>query len=136
MQTQIDAQKVVVFDKIVSNNNPSILAGFVFPAGQNDIAAGTGGAISVANFLTTINTDGGGDAFTLAAGTQVGQLKKILFVADGGGDGVVTAAFTGANTTLTFSDAGEFATLCWTGSDWEALELGSVITITHAPVLA
>jgi len=102
----------------------------------DNITANTGGAISVANFCTTINTDAGGDAFTLADGLVPGQLKKIVFVVDGGGDGVVTSKFAGAATTLTFSDAGEYALLMWDGTDWIALELCSMITITHAPVIA
>jgi len=109
----------------------------VIIAGTTDnITAGTGGAISVANYCTTINTDAGGDAFTLADGVVPGQLKKIVMIVDGGGDGVVTSKFTGAATTLTFSDAGEYAILMWDGTDWIALELGSVITITHTPVIA
>jgi len=42
-----------------------------------NIPAGTGGAIETISYLTTINTDAGGDAYTLANGTMVGQLKKI-----------------------------------------------------------
>jgi hypothetical protein len=91
---------------------------------QNDIAAGTGGAILVTNYLTTINTDAGGDAFTLANGTVVGQMKKILLVVDGGGDGVVTpaTAFFGGATTATFGDATDYLILRWNGTAWVVLE--------------
>lgn len=102
----------------------------------NNIAAGAGGAIAVDNYCTTINTDAGGDAFTLADGAVPGQLKKIILIADGGGDGVVTSKFTGQGTTLTFANAGEYAILMWNGAYWIALELGSVVTITDAPVIA
>ncbi len=98
--------------------------GLVYPSGaQNNITAGTGGAISVANYLTTINTDAGGDTFTLVDGTQVGQMKKVLLVVDGGGDGVVTPAtpFAGG-TTATFNDAGDYVILQWDGSEWIVLE--------------
>lgn len=108
----------------------------IIAAATDNITAGTGGAISVANYCTTINTDTDSDAFTLADGVVPGQLKKILFITDGGGTGVVTSKFAGAATHLTFSNAGEYAILMWDGTDWIALELGSVITITHAPVIS
>lgn len=100
----------------------SMFAGFFPTAAQNDIVAGTGGAISVTNYLTTINTDAGGDAFTLADGTQVGQLKKILLVVDGGGDAVITPANLAAGTTITMNDANDYVILIWNGTDWAALE--------------
>jgi len=106
--------------------------------GTDNIAAAAGGAIAVTTYCTTINTDAGGDAFTLADGKVIGHLKKIYFIADGGGDGVVTGHFNtdGAATTLTFSDAGEYAILLWNGTGWVGIELGSVMTITHAPVIS
>lgn len=105
----------------------SQLAAFYPSVVQNDIAASTGGAISVTNYLTTINTDAGGDAFTLANGTQPGQMKKILLVVDGGGNGVVTpaTAFAGG-TTATFGDAGDYLILQWSGSAWLVLENSGV----------
>lgn len=109
---------------------------FIINAAANDIAAATGGAISVANYCTTISTDAGGDAFTLAAGTIIGQLKKIILKVDGGGNAVVTGAFAGAATTLTFANAGEYALLMWNGTDWIALELFSLLNAAHAPVIA
>jgi len=101
----------------------SMIAAFYPSVVQDDIAAGTGGAIAVTNYLTTINTDAGGDAFTLANGTQIGQMKKILLVVDGGGDGVVTpaTAFAGG-TTATFNDAGDYVILQWSGAAWVVLE--------------
>lgn len=102
----------------------------------NNIAAGAGGAIFVDNYCTTINADAGGDTFTLADGVTPGQLKKIIFVATAGGTGVVTSKFTGAGTTLTFTNAGEYAILMWNGTYWIGVELSSVITTTHAPVIA
>lgn len=132
----VTIDSVKLKDGGVSNTGGTAFAGFYFTAASNNITAGTGGAISVANYLTTINTDAGGDAFTLASGTQLGQIKKIMLVADGGGDAVVTGAFTGANNTLTFNDAGEFAVLIWDGTDWLALQLGSEGTFTDAPVIS
>jgi hypothetical protein len=74
---------------------------------KETIAAGTGGAISKACYYTDIAADVGGDAFTLASGNAVGQLKKIMLSATAGGTAVVTGAFRGANR-LTFTNAGEF----------------------------
>lgn len=93
-------------------------AGFYPAVAADDIAAGTGGAISVANALTTINTDAGGDAFTLADGTVVGQIKNIQLVADGGGNAVITPANFLDGTTITFADAGDSCSLLWNGSNW------------------
>ena len=101
----------------------------------NNIAAGVGGAIGVDNYCTTINAGAGGDAFTLADGVTPGQLKKIIF-ATAGGTGVVTSKFTGQGKTLTFTNAGEYAVLMWNGAYWIGVELSSVITTTHAPVIA
>ena len=102
-------------------------------AAQNEIAIN--GAIILTNFLTTIDSTSGALALTLANGSVVGQLKKIIFRVDNG-DAVVTGNFTGTNTTLTFSDAGEYALLQWNGTEWIALELGSVLNMTHAPIIS
>lgn len=115
----VTVDSVLLKDGGVSNSGATMIASFYPQVVQNDIAAGTGGAISVANYLTTINTDAGGDAFTLANGTQIGQMKKILLVVDGGGDGVVTPATALAGgTTITFNDATDFVVLQWSGAAW------------------
>jgi len=97
----------------------------MFTAATEVIAAGTGGAISVACYCSHISADAGGDAFTIASGTVVGQRKRIYFLATAGGTGVVTGAFRGADNTLTFTNAGEYAELIWDGTDWLDVELGS-----------
>lgn len=103
--------------------NGTQIAAFYPQVAQSNITAGTGGAIPVTNYLTTINTDAGGDAFTLADGTVKGQMKKILLVVDGGGDGVVTPATALAGgTTITFNDAADFVILQWSGTAWVVLE--------------
>ncbi len=122
----VTADGVLLKDGGVSAN--SMFAGFYPVVAQNDIAAGTGGAIIVTNYLTTINTDGTDDAFTLANGAQIGQMKKILLVADGGGNGVVTpaTAFAGG-TTATFGDAADYLILMWNGTLWVVLENSGVL---------
>lgn len=108
--------------------NGTQIAAFYPQIAQDNITAGTGGAIAVTNYLTTINTDAGGDAFTLANGTVKGQMKKILLVVDGGGDGVVTpaTAFAGG-TAATFNDAGDFLILQWSGTAWIVIENNGVV---------
>ncbi len=119
---------LLIKDRGISANS---MRGAFYPSvAQNNITAGTGGAISVANYLTTINTDAGGDAFTLANGTQIGQMKKILLVTDGGGNGVITfATATASGNTATFDDAGDSLLLQWSGTAWIILE-NSGVTMT------
>ena len=111
-----------LYAESVTNAAGTMIAAFYPQVVQNDIAAGTGGAIAVTNYLTTINTDAGGDAFTLANGTQIGQLKKILLVADGGGDAVITVTSLTGGTTATFDDANDYLILQWSGTAWVVLE--------------
>lgn len=108
----------------------------ILAVAPTNIAAGAGGAISVAEYYTSISTDAGGDAFTLANGTFVGQLKKIQLIVDGGGNGVVTPANLAGGTTITFADAGDFCILVWDGTDWVAVELGNDADGATAPALA
>ena len=126
----------VVIDEI-NNMTDSGSEGEVYPlipiAAQNEITSN--GAVILTNFLTTIDSTSGALALTLANGVVVGQLKKIIFRVDNG-DAVVTGNFTGTNTILTFSDAGEYALLQWNGTEWIALELGSVLNMAHAPVIS
>ena len=119
----IDSIRAIVKEQIEEvglQGNGDMIATFIPPAEQDDIAAGVGGAISVANYLTTINTDAGGDAFTLADGDQIGQLKKILLVVDGGGNAVITVD---NGPTITMGDAGDYVVLIWEDSlDWIVIE--------------
>lgn len=96
----------------------------------------TAGAVSVASWLTTVNTtSGSGHASTLADGTLVGQLKKVQLIVDGG-DLVLTPANLAGGTTITFADAGDFAVLLWDGTDWNCIERGNDADGATAPVLA
>ena len=101
----------------------------IIPNGfPQNIPAGTGGAINIISYFTTLNTDAGGDAYTLANGTVIGQLKKIYLLTDGGGDAVITPANLAGATTITMNDAGDYVVLVWDGADWNVLEnIGSTI---------
>jgi len=106
-------------------------------AAQNDIAAGNPGAIPLTNYFTTVNSDAGGDVWTLANGVCIGQLKRIQIKVRAGAatvTGKLNAA--GASLTLTFSNAGEYAIFMWNGTGWVPLELGSVASATNAPSIA
>ena len=107
---------------VLSPSNANLIAGFFRAVAQDNITAGTGGAISLDTYLTTINTDAGGDAFTLADASQVGQLKKILLVVDGGGDAVITPVSLSGGTTITMNDAADYVVLIWNGAEWVCIE--------------
>jgi hypothetical protein len=100
---------------------------FIPDVAQNNIAAGgTTSAISITNYLTTINTDAGGDAFTLANGSTPGQLKKILLVVDGGGNATITLT---GYVSIVMNDPTDYVILQWTGLVWKAIEnFGAVLS--------
>lgn len=77
---------------------------------KENITAGTGGAINLTSPTTTVNTDAGGDAFSLANGAD-GQRKTIILVVDGGGDAVITPATFANGTTITLDTAGDSVVL-------------------------
>lgn len=124
----VAVDSVLLKDGGVSDTGATIFADFTPILAQDDIAAGAGGAIAVTNYLTTVNTDAGGDAFTLTNATQIGQLKKILLVVDGGGDAVITPTALSGGTTITMGDATDYVILKWTGAAWICIEnFGCVI---------
>lgn len=118
--TGVTVDGALVKDGGISAN--SMFAGFYPTVAQNNITAGTGGAIPVTNFLTTINSDAGGDAFTMANGTQIGQRKRIRMVVDGGGNCVISPSSFGAFTTITMDDAGDVVDLIWNGTSWFVID--------------
>ena len=97
------------------------MLGFVHDAEPQTLAAA--GVVSVSTYVTLLTGNG---AKTLAAGTIVGQLKKLLCTtAD-------TFTVTIANPTadnrakITFDNAGDVAELMWNGSAWRILSLYNV----------
>ena len=79
-------------------------------------------------------TTTGADAGTLADGAQIGQLKKVRLIVDGG-DGTLTPTNLAGGTSITFADAGDTALLMWNGTDWVAIELSNDADGATAPVL-
>lgn len=117
----------------VTNSGGTMFAGF-YPTGANQALSGAG-AVNVTAFLTRFTSTGAAQALTLANGTQIGQMKKIAHVVDGG-SGVLTPTSLSGGTTITFTTVGEFATLLWNGAAWVAIELGNTATPGTLPALA
>lgn len=110
----------------------SMFAGF-FPTAAAQALSGAG-AVNITAYLTKYTSTGGAQALTIAAGSQIGQRKKVSHVVDGG-SGVLTGTFVGG-TNITFTTVGEFADLIWTGTAWGVLELGNTATPGTPPALA
>mgnify|MGYP006908222840 CR=1 FL=1 len=115
-----------------------IMADMIFPLIPNAAAdANSGpGAVSVTTYFTELTTTGA-DAFTLADGTKVGQLKKIILVSDGG-DATLTPATFVDGSTVTFADVGDYVVLIYTGdgAGWRAIETGNDADGVSGPVIA
>ena len=94
------------------------------------------GACNVTSFYTAVTTTST-DALTLAAGTELGQLKKIQMIVDGG-DGTLTIAdpVSAALNVITYADAGDYALCIWNGTAWRVLELGNDADGATAPGIA
>lgn len=104
-----------------------VFASPIVRSSTETITAGTGGAIAVTTDVSLLETDAGGDAYTLADGVE-GQYKTIIFKTDGGGDAVITPANLLGYTTITFSDVGEGCLLRFSGTEWAVIStFGGVI---------
>jgi hypothetical protein len=87
------------------------------------ITAGTGGALALTTSVSLLETDAGGDAYTLAAGVA-GQIKFVSLITHGGGNGVLT--LTGnpaAYDVITFTAVGQSACLVYTATGWMPISL-------------
>ena len=94
------------------------------------------GACNVTAFYTAVTTTGA-DALTLAAGTELGQMKKIQMIVDGG-NGTLTIAnpVSASLDVITFADAGDYVLCIWNGTAWRVLELGNDADGATAPGIA
>ena len=124
----IVANTVTVAAGIKASTDADMLAPFIPSDAIQNVAAG-GGNINATSYLTTINTDADGDAFTLADGTTIGQLKKITLLVDGGGNATITGTHTVFNSVV-MQDAGDYVILQWTAANvWTVLDnYGSAIS--------
>ena len=100
------------------NGAGSTIATFMPTATQQTLSGA--GAMNITSYNTRWTTTAA-DAATLANAQQIGQLKKITLVVDGG-DGTLTPANLDGGTTITFNDAGDYVVLIWNGTDWVVIE--------------
>ena len=77
------------------------------------------GAVDVTSQITHFVSTGASQALTLADGTD-GQIKTIVHVGDGG-SGILTPTNFESGSTITFTNAGDTATLLFTNSAWYVL---------------
>ena len=100
-----------------------VLASPVAHSSTETITASTGGALALTTSVSLLETDGGGDAYTLAAGVA-GQIKFVTLITFGGGNGVLT--LTGnpaAYDVITFTAVGQSALLVYTATGWMPISL-------------
>tara|TARA_R110000796_G_scaffold83590_2_gene182774 strand:+ start:11619 stop:12206 length:588 start_codon:yes stop_codon:yes gene_type:complete len=85
------------------------------------------GAANVTAYHTRWTTTGA-QALTLAAGTELGQLKKITLVVDGG-NGTLTIAdpISASLNVVVFGDAGDFIELIWNGTAWRVFAMAGAV---------
>lgn len=82
------------------------------------------GALSLLTKTTRLSVDGT-DAFTLADGLYIGQLKYIVCdVADNTPAGTLTPTSLGVHSTILFDAIGESALLEWDGTNWQIIACG------------
>lgn len=96
------------------------------PAGAPQNLAGPGAA-DITSYETAFTSTGTGDAITLADGAAVGQVKKILYVAEaaGGDTGVITLT---GYTSITLNAIGDYAVVQWNGTAWLLIDsLGATV---------
>ena len=81
------------------------------------------GPVSVNTYMTYLKTTTENNIIVTLndAGSTLGQIKKLLFVADGGGNVIITSDL--GNHNITLEDVGDYATFMWNGSIWRNIEL-------------
>ena len=100
----------------VTGNITGNVTGDIFATNQ---ALSGAGAVNVTDMLTSLTTTGAAQALTLANGA-VGQMKIISHVVDGG-SAVLTPTTKIGFTTITFTNAGDSATLVYTSAGWAVI---------------
>jgi len=109
--------------KTVFNSIPTFLAFETVGEGHDLQTVSSVAAVST-NTMVTMLTTTDTTASTLADGSHIGQIKIIVHKTDGGST-VCTPATASGFTNLTFTDAGDTATLMWTGAAWVVLSAAS-----------
>ena len=127
---QADLQVDGDTDLVWSASAGSLVNGGMFvpciPNAIRELVSGPS-ALSVATYGSDVTTTGA-DAFTLADGTVVGQLKEVLLDVDAG-DATLTPATFVDGATITFADAGDQALLMWQGATGWRLISGKGVVV-------
>ena len=105
----------------------------VYPTGAKQALSGAG-ALSLTSVLTEF-TSTGTDTLTLADGLEIGQIKKVTHVADGGSGAITPTNFVDG-TTVTLAVVGESWTGMWTSAGWVTVDVGASIIGSSYPVTA
>ncbi len=110
----------------VSNPAGTIFAGF-FPLGAPQALAGPGAA-NITAYQTQFTSTGTGDAITLADATQIGQMKRIDYVAEAAGadTGVITLS---GYTSITLNAIGDYVVVIFDGTDYFITESVGVTVV-------
>jgi hypothetical protein len=80
-------------------------------------------AVSVANYLTTLDASGANTQSTMAAGSVVGQLKKVTVTGAPGGNtcDIDYTNSAGGAATITYNNVGESTLFLFDGTGWVVL---------------
>ena len=87
---------------------------------------GVGITLDVSKSLHLLTTSASAETITVPDGTVVGQQVIIILETDGGGDVTVSITNKLGYTPPALNDAGENATLVWTGSKWACSSTKSI----------
>lgn len=96
-------------------------AGALPASASESPAQGATGAVSITHTTSILTTDADADAWTLADGASIGQVKRIVLGTDGGGNMVVAPANYADGTNITFQDAGHEIALMFDGTNWRTI---------------
>jgi hypothetical protein len=126
--TNVEALKVddgaVVFDEVLTVTGLATLtagidAAVIFAGIETIAAGGTTTALSLAKSLHSVDSDAGGDIFTLADGT-IGQIMTITHLS-ATGTSTITPANLSGGTSVTFDAAGDSVVLQFVDTEWYIL---------------
>jgi hypothetical protein len=98
----------------VTGDTTGNVTGIIFDSVQNLSGAG---AVNITTGLTQYTSTGAGQALTLANGSAVGQVKRIVHTVDGG-SGILTPTTAIGFTTITFTNVGDSVQLEYTTTGW------------------
>lgn len=122
---QVDGATDLLWDASVGSLTNGGFFVPVIPNVVREVIAAGGGttAASITTFGSDVSVDAGGDIFTLADGTVVGQLKEFTLDATAGGVATITPTTFADGTSVTLTTAGDQCILMWVGaSGWRLVQ--------------